>query len=125
MFCAVVSAAVDTVDAAKYKVIDNGTKYLDNDVKGDKNIKSVWKTKSNGKKVVVYSKGYNKFGKKNYQLVSNRKMIITKVSKTKVKVTTTSYRTKYWPNSKKTYYERTNLSPRAYYSEYKLDFRGL
>jgi len=124
MFCAVVSA-VEDVSAAKYKVIDKGTAYIDNDVKGDKNVKSVWKTYSNGKKIVIYWKGYNNFGKKKYQLVSNSKDSITKVSKTEFKITSISYRTKYVPYSKKTYYEKSSLSLKSYYlKRCKPAFRG-
>ena len=124
MFCAVVSA-VEDVSAAKYKVIDKGTAYIDNNVKGDKNVKSVWKTYSNGKKIVIYWKGYNNFGKKKYQLVSNSKISITKVSKTKFKITSIDYRTKYGLYSKNTYYTENGLSLKSYYSKYyKPDFRG-
>ena len=116
MLCAVVSA-VDDVSAAKYKVIDKGTKYYDNDVKGDKNVKSVWKTYSNGKKIVIYWKGYNNFGKKEYKLVTNSKITVTKVSKTKFKITDISYRTKYVPYDKDTYYVKSKLSLKSYYSK--------
>jgi len=125
MFCAVVSA-VDEVSAAKYKVIDKGIKYFDFYEKKDKEIKSVWKTQSNGKKIVVDWKNYRKFGKKNYKLFSDIRISMTKVSKTKVKVTYTYYRTKYGPYSKSTTYDRSNLSINRHYSEYyKSGFRML
>jgi len=117
MLCAVVSA-VDDVSAAKYKMTDKGTKYIDNDVKGDKNVKSVWKTYYNGKKIIIYWKGYNNFGKKKYKLVSNSKITITKPSKTKIKITTISYRTKYVPYRKTTYCAEDSLGLKTYYSKY-------
>lgn len=52
MVCAIVSV-VDTVSAPKYHVIDKGTKYFDFYKKSDKEIKSVWKTQSDGKKIVA------------------------------------------------------------------------
>ena len=125
MFCAVVSA-VDEVFAAKYKVIDKGTKYIDFYEKKDKDIKSVWKTKSNGKTIVADWKVYRKFGKKNYKLFSDIKITMTKVSKTKIKVTYINYRTKYGSYSKDTYSVKTNLSLKSYYSEYhKQNFRQI
>ena len=124
ILCAVVSA-VDAVSAAKYKVIDKGTKYLDIGVKGDESAKSVWKTYYNGKKIVIYWKAYNRMGKKKYQLVANLEITITKVSKTKVKITYINYRTKYGSYIKSTYYDKSNLSLKNYYSKYyKPDFRG-
>ncbi len=127
MVCAVVSA-VDAVSAAKYKVIDKGTKYFDFYKKGDKDIKSVWKTQSNGKKIVANWKVYRSFGKKKYKLFSNIKITITKPSKTKFKTTYINYRTKYRPYSKNTSYNENieNLSLKSYYSEYyKINFRDL
>jgi len=125
MFCAVVTLVDDVSAATKYKVIDKGTKYLDNDVKGDRNIKSVWKTYSNKKKIVIYWKGYNNFGKKKYQLVANSKITITKVGKTKFKETNISYRTKYVPYKKSTYYVNRPVSLKTYYSDnWKRTVRG-
>lgn len=127
MFCAVFSA-INTVSATNYKVIDKGNKYLDFKVKGDNVLKSVWKTQSNGKKIVANWKVYKNFGKKkkNYKIFSNIKITITKINKTKVKVTYINYRTKYGSYSKSTYYDGSdNLSLKSYYYKYyRINFIG-
>ncbi|MGL4670305.1 MAG: hypothetical protein ACRCVG_06935 [Methanobacteriaceae archaeon] len=111
MLLCMIAGSVNSVSAAKYKSFDKGESYLV--------YKNSWKSYYNGKTVVSNYKMHIKYpNKSKYELYVKSKVYLTKVSKTKLKVTVYNYRTKYNSYSKNVQYSKTNLSAKSFYLKY-------
>lgn len=101
---------VGSVDAVKYEVIDEGIASY----KNNSNFKIYWKVNSSTKQSIIYSKNF-----KENEVISNKKTVIKKVNKNKLKLIA-----KYIYKNNTVYKNKiikSKLSPKDYYlNKYKV-----